>query len=260
MKLHAALNPGHSRDRPCLVWLHGFLGSQQEWAAFSRTFTDWPQLWVDLPGHGGSVDIAANSFAEVEQLLRNTLLSYNILNYQMVGYSLGGRVAMYHACQGNNPGLCGLVVEGGNPGLAEASARAQRQVADHRWAQRFRQQPLKDVLHDWYQQPVFSSLTEEERAELIALRRHNNPQTLASMLEATSLGAQPDLRAALRHLPIPFHYLCGERDKKFRSVAESLSLSAHLIPAAGHNAHRENPAAFSDCLLTLLRQPIEDTP
>lgn len=112
MKLHAALNPGHSRDRPCLVWLHGFLGSQQEWAAFSRTFTDWPQLWVDLPGHGGSVDIAANSFAEVEQLLRNTLLSYNILNYQMVGYSLGGRVAMYHACQGNNPGLCGLVVEG----------------------------------------------------------------------------------------------------------------------------------------------------
>jgi 2-succinyl-6-hydroxy-2,4-cyclohexadiene-1-carboxylate synthase len=32
-------------------------------------------------------------------LLTRTLLSYNILNYWLVGYSLGGRIAMFHACQ-----------------------------------------------------------------------------------------------------------------------------------------------------------------
>lgn len=260
MRLHAVLSPGRIAHLPCLVWLHGFLGSQQEWEPLSLAFADWPQLRVDLPGHGGSTQAAANSFAEVDQLLRKTLLSYNILNYFLLGYSLGGRVAMYHACQGENSGLCGLGVEGGHPGLKDDFARRERQAADHRWAQRFRQQPLKDVLADWYQQPVFSSLSDEERAELIALRSHNNPQTLADMLEATSLGTQPNLHAALQNLRLPFYYLCGERDEKFRSVAESLHLSAHLIHAAGHNAHRENPAAFSACLLTLLRQPIEDTP
>lgn len=260
MKLHAVVSTGRYAHLPYLVWLHGFLGSQQEWAPLSRTFADWPQLRVDLPGHGGSADVAANSFAEVDQLLRKTLLSYNILKYCLVGYSLGGRLAMYHACQVENSGLCGLIVEGGNPGLSDKAARTERYEADHRWAQRFRQQPLKDVLTDWYQQPVFSSLNDKQRAEWVTLRSHNNPQMLANVLEATSLGMQPDLRAVLPNLRVPFHYLCGERDKKFRVVAESLHLSPHLIPAAGHNAHKENPAAFSDRLLSLLRQPIEDTP
>lgn len=260
MKLHAVASSGSSPHLPCLVWLHGFLGSLREWALFSNDFAAWPQLRVDLPGHGGSANIAANSFAQVELLLRKTLLSYNILNYCLVGYSLGGRIAMYHACQEGNSGLRALVVEGGHPGLTDSLARRERQISDHRWAQRFRFEPLEDVLSDWYRQPVFQSLSAAERAELIAIRRDNNPQTLAGMLEATSLGSQPALHSALLNLTIPFHYICGEQDKKFRSAAESLNLSPHLIPAAGHNAHRENPAAFSHRLLTLLRQPIEDTP
>ncbi|STW05654.1 2-succinyl-6-hydroxy-2, 4-cyclohexadiene-1-carboxylate synthase [Klebsiella grimontii] len=48
-------------------------------------------------------------------LVEKTLNSYNILKYWLVGYSLGGRVAMYFACQPRE-GLCGLVVEGGHPG------------------------------------------------------------------------------------------------------------------------------------------------
>lgn len=259
MTLHAVLTPGHNPHLPYLVWLHGFLGSQKEWQPFNRAFANWPQLRVDLPGHGDSIDIEANSFADVNQLLHNTLLSYNILKYVLIGYSLGGRLAMYHACQGASTGLRGLVVEGANPGLASLSACIERQNTDRRWAQRFRQQPIKAVLEQWYRQPVFQSLTDVERAGLIKLRSHNNPQTLARMLEATSLGVQPDLHAALGHLTVPFHYFCGERDEKFRFVAESLSLTPQLIPAAGHNAHRQNLVAFSDRLLTLLRQSIKDT-
>lgn len=251
MILHAVATSGRRADLPCLVWLHGFLGCGQEWAEFQEAFADWPQLRVDLPGHGGSVDIAVDGFPAVDALLCKTLLSYNILNYLLVGYSLGGRVAMYHACQGNNVGLRGLIVEGGNPGLADCEARKKRQAADRGWAQRFLHEPLTDVLHDWYQQPVFSSLSHAQREELIALRGHNNPVTLAMMLEATSVGGQPDLHASLQKLRVPFHYVCGERDAKFRRVAESLNLKPHLIPAAGHNAHRENPAAFRSCLLSI---------
>lgn len=260
MILHAVATSGRQADLPCLVWLHGFLGSGQEWAVFHEDFADWPQLRVDLPGHGGSVDIAVDGFSAVDALLRKTLISYNILKYWLVGYSLGGRVAMYHACQKRNTGLCGLIVEGGNPGLTDPVARQNRQISDRAWAQRFLQEPLSEVLMDWYQQSVFSSLTHKQRDELIKLRSQNNPVTLATMLEATSLGIQPDLHACLQKLSVPFHYLCGERDDKFRYVAKNLNLTPHLIPAAGHNAHRENPAAFCTCLLSLLRQSIKDTP
>ncbi len=260
MILHAVASPGRRAELPCLVWLHGFLGSEQEWRAFHDAFADWPQIRVDLPGHGLSAEITVKSFADVDDLLCNTLVSYNILNYWLVGYSLGGRLAMYHACRAIKPGLKGLIVEGGNPGLADSQAAEQRREADSLWAQRFREQPLRQVLADWYQQPVFSSLSAQQREELIALRSENNSHSLALMLETTSLGVQPDLHAGLKDLRIPFHYICGERDEKFRATAEALQLSPHLIPAAGHNAHRENPAAFRACLLTLLRQPIEDTP
>ncbi|NIY46055.1 2-succinyl-6-hydroxy-2,4-cyclohexadiene-1-carboxylate synthase [Cedecea colo] len=260
MILHAVAASGRRADLPCLVWLHGFLGSGQEWTGFHEAFADWPQLRVDLPGHGGSADITADGFAGVDNLLRKTLISYNILKYWLVGYSLGGRVAMYHACQSENAGLLGLIIEGGHPGLADDDARKNRQASDRRWAQRFLQAPLREALLDWYQQPVFSSLTHKEREELITLRSQNNPASLAVMLESTSLGVQPDLHASLQKLRVPFHYICGARDEKFRTVAESLNLSPHLIPAAGHNAHRENPAAFRACLLTLLRQPVEETP
>ena len=142
-------------------------------------------MYVDLPGHGGSAEISVDGFDDVTDLLRKTLVSYNILNYWLVGYSLGGRVAMMAACQGM-PGLCGVIVEGGHPGLQSAEQRAERQRSDRRWAQRFRTEPLTAVFADWYQQPVFASLNDEQRQELVALRSNNNGATLAAMLEATS--------------------------------------------------------------------------
>lgn len=260
MILHAVFREGRDANLPCLVWLHGFLGCQQEWQPLSDNFTDWPQLHIDLPGHGKSADISVENFQHVDELLRKTLVSYNILKYWLIAYSLGGRVGIYHACQGENAGLQGLIVEGSHPGLADENARAERQSSDRRWAQRLRTEPLKDVLADWYQQPVFQSLNDEQRHELIAVRSQNNALSLAAMLEATSLGNQPNLQAALQHLPQPFYYICGEWDDKFRAVAQSSGQTPHLITAAGHNAHRENPAAFSACLLNLLRKPGEETP
>lgn len=256
MILHASARvaPG----RPWLVWLHGFLGSQREWQPFADDFADWSQLWVDLPGHGGSTDITVHDFAAVEASLRATLAHYDIARYWLVGYSLGGRVAMYHACRGRAGGLMGLVTEGANPGLPCKAEREQRARSDERWVERLLHEPLAEVLHDWYRQPVFSHLNEAQRDELVRLRCHNNPQSLAAMLEATSLARQPDFGASLRELNMPFYYLCGERDAKFRALAQVRGLPLRVIPAAGHNAHRENPGAFRDALREILTQVDED--
>lgn len=252
MILHAQANEGQA-GYPWLVFLHGFSGDCQEWQTVGETFQNYSRLYIDLPGHGGSADIRVRGFDDVSELLRNTLFSYNILNYWLVGYSLGGRVAMMAACQGM-PGLCGLVVEGGHPGLQREDERIQRRLSDGRWVARFRREPLRDVFNDWYQQPVFASLSPVQRQALVALRSHNNGVTLAAMLEATSLAVQPDLRAQLTTCTFPFYYLCGERDDKFRALATEMSVPNHVIRNAGHNAHRDNPAGVVDCLAQILRR------
>ena len=251
MILHAQATAAQS-DSPWLVFLHGFSGDSQEWQPIGERLSGFSRLYIDLPGHGGSAEIRVSGFTDVISLLRDTLLSYNILKYWLVGYSLGGRVAMIAACQ-EMPGLCGLVVEGGHPGLQSDAERDTRRDSDHHWAERFRHDALTEVFTDWYQQPVFASLNARQREALVALRSQNNGETLAAMLEATSLAVQPDLRAALTARAFPFYYLCGERDSKFCALATELAATRHVIRNAGHNAHRENPAGVVDCLAQILR-------
>ncbi|BAS34269.1 2-succinyl-6-hydroxy-2,4-cyclohexadiene-1-carboxylate synthase [Klebsiella pneumoniae] len=250
MTLNAVVEGGQP-GYPWLVFLHGFSGDRDEWREVGDAFPAWPRLYLDLPGHGGSADIAVQDFAGVNILLQGTLDSYNILCYWLIGYSLGGRVAMNFACQ-PRAGLRGLIVEGGHPGLQDEEARLARRSNDRAWAERFRREPLAQVFADWYQQPVFASLDAVQRASLVALRSRNNGATLAAMLQATSLAGQADLRAPLQARDFPFHYLCGERDAKFRAIAQALAADTHIIHHAGHNAHRDNPAAVIACLAQIL--------
>lgn len=250
MTLNAAVESGQP-GYPWLVFLHGFSGDRDEWRTVGEAFPAWPRLYLDLPGHGGSADIAVDGFTGVSELLQATLNSYNILHCWLVGYSLGGRVAMNFACQ-PRAGLRGLIVEGGHPGLEDEASRQARLINDSAWAERFRREPLAQVFADWYQQPVFASLDAAQRESLVALRRRNNGATLAAMLEATSLARQADLRPSLQARDFPFHYLCGERDAKFRAIAQALAADTHIIHHAGHNAHRDNPAAVIACLAQIL--------
>ena len=255
MILHARAMPGESQA-PWLIFLHGFSGDNREWQPVGERFTPFSRLYIDLPGHGGSADIMVTSFKQLNDALHDTLCSYNILNYWLVGYSLGGRVAMHFACS-QSTGLLGVIVEGGHPGLTSAAERQERQTSDGQWARRFREESLVDVFHDWYQQKVFASLNAEQRKNLVASRSQNNGLALAAMLQATSLAVQPDLRAALRNAPFPFHYLCGEFDSKFRALAAEVSTDCHVIDDAGHNAHRERPDGVTQCLARILRLDIK---
>lgn len=240
-------------EYPWLVFIHGFSGDCREWRPVGERLRHYPQLHIDLPGHGRSDGVAVSDFAGVHQALRATLNSYNILNYWLVGYSLGGRIAISWACDVADTGLLGLITEGAHPGLCQDTVRQARWHSDREWAARFAQQPLEPVFDAWYQQPVFSGVTDSARQALVALRKENNGPALARMLLATSLAVQPDYRSALRSLRVPFHYLCGEQDVKFQDIAAELTAPRHIIHAAGHNAHRENPEQVAACLAHILR-------
>ncbi|QHM71786.1 2-succinyl-6-hydroxy-2,4-cyclohexadiene-1-carboxylate synthase [Mixta intestinalis] len=255
MILHARWQ-GHRRScKPTLVWLHGFLGSAEEWLTVQQAFPDWPMLSIDLPGHGGSRSQRVSGFDALNEQLSATLRHHQTHHYWLIGYSLGGRVAMYYACRAALPGLCGLVVEAGHPGLRDERQRQLRLAHDRQWIQRFRDLPLTNVLEAWYRQPLFMDLTEQQRGELVKQRSAGHGPSLAAMLSATSLSHQPNLLPELHRLRVPFSYLCGEWDSKFLQLAVEAQLPLHTVPGAGHNVHRAAPAAFSDRLAQLLRQP-----
>ncbi len=146
-----------------LVWLHGLLGNGSEWLPIIEKCVNRPSLTIDLPGHGRSPHIQLTDFSHVNRLIEQAIGANQIDSYYLIGYSLGGRIAMYYTCQFQPTKLKGLIVEGANVGLTQPTDRLLRIKYDQSWAKRFRCEPMDSVLSDWYQQAVFDDLSAQQR-------------------------------------------------------------------------------------------------
>src|SRR5690606_15032070 len=117
----------------------------------------------------------------------------------VVGYSMGGRLALGLACR--HPRLCARVIAvGASAGLETPEARAARRQQDARWARMLREEGLAPFLAAWQAQPLFATQArapEAARAAQAALRASHAPEGLARCLERLGLGAMPPLFAPL---------------------------------------------------------------
>ncbi|OBX04016.1 2-succinyl-6-hydroxy-2,4-cyclohexadiene-1-carboxylate synthase [Gallibacterium genomosp. 3] len=237
-----------------LIFLHGFLGSQQDWHAVVTQLSNVQCHCLDLPGHGANHHIQISDFAESAIWLSKQIQQLvGQAPYYLIGYSLGGRLAAYFATQTITPvhNLQKVVLEGANLGLTSQIERELRWQNDTMWAEQLATQPIRQVLQAWYQQPVFADLTEPQRQDLINIRANNQPTALSQMLLATSLAKQPDLWQQIQVQPEKFYYFCGANDEKFRQLAEKHQLNLTLIEKVGHNAHVHQPIAFATKLAAL---------
>lgn len=238
-----------------LVFLHGLLGSQEDWQKIIENCPHFDCIALDLPYHGTAKNRAVTDFAECANYLAEQI-QRAVKNepYFLIGYSLGGRIALYYALQAQceKGNLQGLIVEGANLGLKDDAEKAVRWQNDEKWADRFCSTALENLLEDWYQQPVFAHLNEQERAALIQKRVGNCGENIGKMLRATSLAKQPYLGDKVRSSLLPIYYFVGEKDQKFRQMAALEKLNTRIIPNAGHNAHLENPKGFVEALQGIL--------
>ncbi len=246
-------------DTP-LVLLHGLLGDGNDWQPVIDRLPGHHCIALDLPGHGQHHELRVNDFEQSHQWLCRELASRGIERYLLVGYSLGGRLALYHASR-EPAGLSGLLLENCHPGLP-AVERAARIAHDESWAERFEREPLADVLADWYRQGVFADLDEAARARQIARRLGNDGKAVATMLRATSLGKQPDLASWLAQGGLPVTYVSGKRDHKFHQLACLMASQHrkinHLELDGGHNLHAHQPEAFARLLAEWVNQQQEE--
>ena len=249
----------HAETGTPVVFLHGLLGSGEDWLPVLTLLQNSDEirpLTLDLPYHGKSENIACPDFARFRELLHQTLQQQiGGRPFYLVGYSLGGRLALDYTLNIRNPYLKHTFLESANIGLSDPQERAMRRSNDMRWAERFRHEPIEEVLKDWYRQPVFADLDDDKRSDLLKKRQNNNGAAIACMLEATGLAEQPDFAPLLStRVQKALTFFIGEHDAKFRRMAEQHHLPHQLISTAGHNAHRENPWEFAAKLLAEIRR------
>lgn len=83
-----------------LVLLHGLFGSADNWGMVAKHFAQHYQvISVDLRNHGRSPHSPTQTYAEMADDLHDTLTALGLDQVQLLGHSLGGKVAMQFATQ-----------------------------------------------------------------------------------------------------------------------------------------------------------------
>ncbi len=242
---------------PAVLFLHGFMGSSADWkdvvaAIGGRAFC----IALDLPGHGASLGLAPESYT-IEGSARaaiHALDELEVENPVIVGYSMGGRLALYVALR--FPERCaGLFLESASPGLESEEERTARRTADEERAKRLECGDFETFLRGWYRQPLFASLARDEGLlrRTIGARRRNDPVELARSLRGMGTGSQPSMWGELAGLAVPALTVAGELDERYAAISSRMAdvsprIKPGVIPQAGHNVHDEAPADYAALL------------
>jgi 2-succinyl-6-hydroxy-2,4-cyclohexadiene-1-carboxylate synthase len=237
--------------RPAVVFLHGFMGAGNAWDEVAAALEpDFTCITVDLPGHGQSPIAGPPAMDAAIEAVAEAVQCSGIDRYALVGYSMGGRVALSLARR--FPERVGrLVLESASPGLVTANECAVRRVSDERLAQKLESDDFAAFLDRWYGMPMFSSLrTHGKRFEaLVARRLRNDPRKLATALRGLSVGNQPSLWEDLRRMDLPMLLIAGQEDAKYCRIVRQMadrcpSATVEAVPRCGHNVHFEDPGGF----------------
>jgi len=244
-----------------VLFLHGFMGRAGDWRGISTGLDGrFFRMAVDLPGHGASLGMHRDRYTMggAARSVLEVLDGPGVDRATLVGYSMGGRLALYLALR--HPGRCaGLFLESASPGLEGAEERARRQGDDEEIAIRLESGDLPGFLQDWYRQALFAPLARDEDLlrQTIEDKLRNDPAELAASLRGMGTGSQPSLWNELPNLRAPALAVAGGLDEKFVGISRRMaSLNAGMrltvVPGVGHNVHAEAPGAYLSLLESFL--------
>jgi 2-succinyl-6-hydroxy-2,4-cyclohexadiene-1-carboxylate synthase len=232
-----------------LVLLHGFTQTGRSWQPVRGALAArYRSIAPDLPGHGDFAARGPASFAACDAYVRAVAAD----GFTLVGYSMGGRIAL-HAARALGSRLRRLILIGASPGIADASERAARAASDAALADRIESIGLEPFVREWSAQPLFAAMPRGIADAANADRLRNTAPGLAMALRGLGTGVMPSLWERLGELALPVELVVGERDEKFRAIAERMASAlpdarVHVVPGAGHAVQLEAPDAVVEIL------------
>ena len=241
---------------PVVLLLHGFTGSKADWAPLIESLApDYRIVAVDLPGHGESdapADPSRYEMAMVARDLGALLAHLQVKRAHLLGYSMGGRLALYLALT-QPTRWQSLALESASPGVATEAERSERRRQDMTLADFIEREGIEAFVKRWERLPLFASqvnLPEEVRQRHRERRLENRPLGLAGSLRGMGTGMQPAMWETLAELTLPSLLIVGELDEKFVALAREMLRSMPqalltIVPQAGHTLHLEKPDVFA---------------
>jgi len=232
---------------PDVVLLHGFTHTAASWeTVVSALGRRYRALALDLRGHGE----AAGRVPVTLQAALDDLAGSAPRRFTLVGYSMGGRLALHAALAFHEQRL---VLIGASPGIADAAERAARRAADEALADEIETLGIEEFADRWAQTPVLAGQPPDVAAAVHADRLRNQPAGLARALRGLGTGALPSLWDHLSELDMPVAIVVGERDEKFRAIAREMAVGLRsaeviVVPGAGHAVHLEAPSRVAQAI------------
>jgi 2-succinyl-6-hydroxy-2,4-cyclohexadiene-1-carboxylate synthase len=230
-----------------VILLHGFAGTGRMWDPVIERLDGerYRALAPDLRGHGSASARRPVTFAGcVQDVLR--LVSHEST---LVGYSMGGRVAL-HVALAAPERFDRLVLVSTTAGIGDASTRAARVDADEELAQFAEREGIEAFADRWAAQPLFAgtppAVVQVWRADML----DNDPAALAASLRGMGSGAMEPLWDRLGELGMPATVVVGERDARFVAFGGRLAAGLpdarlHVIHGGRHGLPREAPSELA---------------
>jgi 2-succinyl-6-hydroxy-2,4-cyclohexadiene-1-carboxylate synthase len=235
---------------PPLVLLHGFTQTGRLWGPFAdQLATSRTLVAVDLPGHAESGSVRADLPATASLVAEAVRSEIGDEPCALLGYSLGGRVALHAALAADLP-LSHVVFIGVTAGIEDAAGRASRRQSDEKLADDLEASgDVEGFIDAWLRGPLFERL-ESGGAAQRSERLRNTASGLASSLRLCGTGSQEPLWDHLGALSSPVLALAGSDDNRFAAHALRMarlvpSGIASLIPGGGHAVHLAQPEQAS---------------
>ncbi|WP_179194864.1 2-succinyl-6-hydroxy-2,4-cyclohexadiene-1-carboxylate synthase [Bacillus sp. EAC] len=239
-----------------ILLLHGFTGSKETWAnLINRLKQNFHVIAIDLLGHGETESPNHEGRYMMEPAAKDLydfLTKKQIETVHLLGYSMGGRLALYFALAYQNK-IRSLILESCTAGLISDEDRIMRIKQDHDLSSLILNKGIESFVDYWENIPLFSSQKSLPRniQENIKIGRLNqSPIGLSNSLKGMGTGVQPSLWNRLISLESKTLLVCGEFDEKFCLIMGKMNdkiVNSEIIkiPSAGHAIHVEQSEIFA---------------
>lgn len=239
-----------------IICLHGFSEDLSTWQFLKL---DGHQLiFIDLIGHGKSDKPKFRKYYSLKVMLRHLnklILKLGIKKYSMLGYSMGGRIALAYALIYPKE-IDKLILESASYGEDGVINRLKRRRNDLKLAGDIEKNGIEWFTQYWSDLSIFNSQRKLPKAiinEITKRRLANCTFALSNTLKGTGQGKFPCLKGQIVKLSMPILYISGEYDKKYEGVGKKFenlngNVKHIVINGCGHNTHIENANEFAGAL------------
>ena len=245
---------------PDLVMLHGVSLSAAVWVPLLNDLEGYRTLLVELPGHGFSDPFTYRVGTVREhsvQLLDDLFDSLGLDAPSVVGHSLGGMFALWHAAE--RPGKISSLVAIGDPGAALPGVQVKMPLSVLTVRGLGRAVLWSPMPRSTYRRilgqgtsPAAARSMPDELVDILrfACRRRGNPKTVASLMHAIDRFRRPRPETVmgdseLARIQVPTMFYWG-RDDPFLSPQQARPSLARIPGARLHEVAGGHAPWFED--------------